>query len=464
MVTLFQLKIDLKGTTPPIWRRVLVSSEMSLLELHDVIQSVFGWEDVHLFIFEIGPFKFVNYPDWENDAYQFQSAEDAVLGDLIPKYVPQGGKFVYRYDMGDGWEHEIVVEEIQLESELEKLSPICVSGKRACPPEDVGGIGGYSNFLKVLKDPSHKEHESYLDWIGGSFDPEEFDLGDVNSRLKSYLRERRLARISHWREEARYFYPVSFSSPWAENLDRSGRKIAESLALRRDMVTLLEYLDQNRVKGTASRGNFPLKHIRAMTAQFVNPPELDHVYGERTFKLRTEDEVPDLMFLHILANAAGLIYGGESMPWEVTALGHEFLQRDSIAQTWYLTAYWLTRMNWYYLYPYVEDDFIDLEEFIPLAYKIVLNLPISEKIPVESLVDAFNEEDPHWVTLRDGKDDYYRKLHFLRHVLITPFDRLGIIRLVRDEDRDRVGILENQFIFLEYGQKLIHYINSKQYS
>ncbi|HCU58322.1 MAG TPA: LexA family transcriptional regulator, partial [Anaerolineaceae bacterium] len=99
MAHLLQLKISLKGSRPPIWRRVLVSSEMSLLDLHDVIQFVFGWQDYHLFIFELGSFEFVNYPDWEEDAYQFQSAEDAILGDLIPTYLPQGGKFVYRYDM-----------------------------------------------------------------------------------------------------------------------------------------------------------------------------------------------------------------------------------------------------------------------------------------------------------------------------------------------------------------------------
>jgi len=463
MAHLLQLKISLKGSRPPIWRRVLVSSEMSLLDLHDVIQFVFGWQDYHLFIFELGSFEFVNYPDWEEDAYQFQSAEDAILGDLIPTYLPQGGKFVYRYDMGDGWEHEIIVEESQLESELEKLSPICISGKRACPPEDVGGIGGYAHFLEVLNDPSHEEYEAYLTWIGGSFDPEEFDLGYVNSQLKTYLKERGLARKSHWREEDRYSYPVSFSSPWTENIDHSGHEVAESLALRRDMVTLLEYLKDNRVKGTAAKGNFPLKHIRAMTGQFVNPPELDQKIGERIYKLRTEDEVPYLMFLHVLANAAGFIYGGEGLPWEVTALGNEFLQRDPLAQTWYLTAYWLTRMNWYCLYPYVEDGFIGFEEFIPLAYEIVLNLPVSEKVPIESLVNMFDEKDPDWVTRRDGKDDYYRKLYFLWHVLLTPFDHLGILRLVEDEDKDRRFAVETQFIFPEYGQTLIRYFNAKEY-
>ncbi|HCU57619.1 MAG TPA: hypothetical protein DF984_05250, partial [Anaerolineaceae bacterium] len=367
------------------------------------------------------------------------------------------------YDMGDGWEHEIIVEESQSESELEKLSPICISGKRACPPEDVGGIGGYAHFLEVLNDPSHEEYEAYLTWIGGSFDPEEFDLGYVNSQLKTYLKERGLARKSHWREEDRYSYPVSFSSPWTENIDHSGHEVAESLALRRDMVTLLEYLKDNRVKGTAAKGNFPLKHIRAMTGQFVNPPELDQKIGERIYKLRTEDEVPYLMFLHVLANAAGFIYGGEGLPWEVTALGNEFLQRDPLAQTWYLTAYWLTRMNWYCLYPYVEDGFIGFEEFIPLAYEIVLNLPVSEKVPIESLVNMFDEKDPDWVTRRDGKDDYYRKLYFLWHVLLTPFDHLGILRLVEDEDKDRRFAVETQFIFPEYGQTLIRYFNAKEY-
>ena len=92
-------------------------------------------------------------------------------------------KFIYRYDFGDGWEHEIVVERI-LPIRRGDQHPICLAGKRACPPEDCGGIAGYADFLAAIRTPRHPEHESMLDWIGGEFDPEAFDLGEINAVLR----------------------------------------------------------------------------------------------------------------------------------------------------------------------------------------------------------------------------------------------------------------------------------------
>lgn len=92
-------------------------------------------------------------------------------------------KFVYEYDFGDSWEHEIVVEKI-LRPETGLKYPNCITGKRACPPEDVGGTWGYVTFLEAMSDPTHEEHDSYLEWIGGEFDPEEFNLGEINRVLQ----------------------------------------------------------------------------------------------------------------------------------------------------------------------------------------------------------------------------------------------------------------------------------------
>lgn len=93
-------------------------------------------------------------------------------------------KFVYEYDFGDSWRHEIVVEKIMLPISGEKY-PQCIKGKQACPPEDVGGIGGYARFLEALQDVEHKEHDSYLAWVGGEFDPELCDLATINKDLCS---------------------------------------------------------------------------------------------------------------------------------------------------------------------------------------------------------------------------------------------------------------------------------------
>jgi hypothetical protein len=92
-------------------------------------------------------------------------------------------KFVYEYDFGDSWEHAIVVEKI-VPPEAGVKYPRCLKGKRACPPEDVGGIWGYANFLEAIHDPNHEEHDSYLAWISGAFDPEALDLDEINQALR----------------------------------------------------------------------------------------------------------------------------------------------------------------------------------------------------------------------------------------------------------------------------------------
>ena len=90
----------------------------------------------------------------------------------------------------DGWEHDLLVEKV-LEPEPSATYPVCLKGRRACPPEDVGGIWGYAEFLQILTDPDHPEYEERLEWIGGEFDPEEFDVEDVNAALASSPYEHR---------------------------------------------------------------------------------------------------------------------------------------------------------------------------------------------------------------------------------------------------------------------------------
>jgi hypothetical protein len=93
-------------------------------------------------------------------------------------------KVTYEYDFGDSWEHEVGLEKI-MESESGVHYPRCVAGENACPPEDVGGVWGYTDFLQAINNPEHKEHKSFLEWVGGEFDPEEFDLDAVNELLKN---------------------------------------------------------------------------------------------------------------------------------------------------------------------------------------------------------------------------------------------------------------------------------------
>jgi hypothetical protein len=175
---IYQLKITLRDSRPPIWRRVLVPGDFTLFKLHYVIQAAFGWLDYHLhqFIIDGSYYSIPSPEDWEPiiDERRF------TLQTIAPT---PGKKFTYEYDFGDSWEHNILVEKI-IPAEPSTTYPVCVKGKRACPPEDVGGIWGYANFLEAIADPAHEEHDSYLEWVGGEFDPEEFDLEQINKLLK----------------------------------------------------------------------------------------------------------------------------------------------------------------------------------------------------------------------------------------------------------------------------------------
>ncbi|OGQ71207.1 MAG: hypothetical protein A2W73_08795 [Deltaproteobacteria bacterium RIFCSPLOWO2_12_55_13] len=178
-VQIYQLKITLKESRPPIWRRFQVRSDVTLAKLHRIIQEVMGWFDGHLHQFIVGRI-YYGVPD-PDDLSETRDERKVRLDQILS--VP-GRKIVYEYDFGDGWEHEIVLEKI-LSPDPKTRYPRCLDGARACPPEDCGGIYGYADFLEAIRNPEHEEHEEMLEWIGGEFDPEEFDLEAVNQSLKS---------------------------------------------------------------------------------------------------------------------------------------------------------------------------------------------------------------------------------------------------------------------------------------
>jgi len=177
----YQIKITLKGIRPPIWRRVEVVSDTTLKELHEIIQIVMGWSNYHLHQFIIGR-RYYGQPD-PDYGVEIEDENDVKLFQVTQK---EKSIFIYEYDFGDCWEHDILIEKI-LPLKEGKLYPICIKGKRACPPEDIGGVWGYAEFLEAIKDPGHSEHEDLLEWIGGKFNPEEFDLGNINNAIESLM-------------------------------------------------------------------------------------------------------------------------------------------------------------------------------------------------------------------------------------------------------------------------------------
>jgi hypothetical protein len=175
----YQLKVTLKGTKPPIWRRIQVTGDTSLLKLHQILQIVMGWYDSHLHQFIVGG-TYYGIPD-PDFPYDIKSEKRATLSHVVSQ---EKAKFIYEYDFGDSWEHEIVVEKI-LQPEAGTHYPVCLAGKRAGPPEDCGGVWGYYEFLEALHNSKHPEHEEMREWIGGEFDPDAFEVDEINRALKS---------------------------------------------------------------------------------------------------------------------------------------------------------------------------------------------------------------------------------------------------------------------------------------
>lgn len=177
---LLQFKVTLLGMRPPVWRRIVVPADYHLGHLHQIVQLAMGWNDSHLHQFRIGP------DTLSQPAFELKGAKNenrVTLAELFPTLV---GKIGYEYDFGDGWEHEVLCE--GLPKSPPSQIPICLSGRRSCPPDDVGGIFGYLEFLDAICDPEHEEHEERLDWYGGEFDPESFDRERINDLLAAWLK------------------------------------------------------------------------------------------------------------------------------------------------------------------------------------------------------------------------------------------------------------------------------------
>lgn len=176
--TVYQLKITLKNIRPPIWRRIQVLSSTTLEQLHLIVQEVMGWDNYHMHQFSIAG---IDYGQPQPE-FNVRSEKTVKLSQVVKG---EKSKFFYTYDFGDSWEHEILVEK-ELPSTPDTNYPICITGKRACPPEDCGGSWGYAELLEIISDPSHPEYEERIEWVGESFNPDIFDLNEVNQRLREF--------------------------------------------------------------------------------------------------------------------------------------------------------------------------------------------------------------------------------------------------------------------------------------
>jgi hypothetical protein len=177
-----QFLVVLLGVDPLVWRRIRVPGKYSFWDLHVAIQDALGWQGYHLHEFRLsdpasGERVMIGIP-FDDGLYGEETLPD-YLTPISEYFVHDNEIALYTYDFGDGWRHIVAFEgRVQVEKRLQY--PLYLSGDRKCPPEDCGGTGGYAHFLEAIQNPDHEEHEEYLTWIGGAFDPEEFDPAQVN--------------------------------------------------------------------------------------------------------------------------------------------------------------------------------------------------------------------------------------------------------------------------------------------
>jgi hypothetical protein len=188
-----RVRISLKDIEPEIWRLVEVPLGLNLKGLHDVIQAVFGWQDYHLFEFRIGE-KLYGLPEPEDDyGRKVMHAKLAKLEAIVAKGI---GRFDYVYDFGDDWEHRVEIEGIEPADPTLKY-PRFISGARRGPPEDVGSVPGYYDFLEAVSNPRHREHRRLVEWYGGPYDPDDINLTELRFRLAQIAKRRHAGKAAY---------------------------------------------------------------------------------------------------------------------------------------------------------------------------------------------------------------------------------------------------------------------------
>ena len=192
----YQFLIVLTGTDPLVWRRIQAPERYTFWDLHVAIQDAMGWLDSHLHQFTLvdpktGQLEYIGIPDEDGFSEHPCRASWKVK---ISKYFGYVSLPVrYLYDFGDHWEHVLVYEGTWPAEQSVKY-PRCVSGARACPPEDCGGTTGYENFLQAIQDARHPDHKEMLEWVGGHYDPDGFhpervSFDDPRKRWKEAFQE-----------------------------------------------------------------------------------------------------------------------------------------------------------------------------------------------------------------------------------------------------------------------------------
>lgn len=446
---LYQLRIELEGTSPNIWRRLLVPCHLTLDQLHHVIQLVMGWQNAHLHVFKsIDACCFTEPAALQEGFENWFDETDVVLSDLLHS---KAKTLTYEYDFGDTWIHRITLEKVLPLIGADDTDAMCLAGENACPPEDCGGIPGYHQLLETLKNPYSPEYEETLNWLGiDAFNPSAFDSEACNTRLQ--MMQRYSPLLIH--DEIYYHFidvqdeldqlltSVSKHDPWQiqaiidqflidsleQEMASTGELPMSPEQLHQLLYTPFEANDvlqfnpqaasfdnapilaifkvlaeaaQHKGVKLTQRGNLPLKVTRQM--MHAIPPELS--YGQFVWErsIRSEEDVYPVHFTRILATLAGLcrIQKGTLL---LTAKGRKVLEKNQ----WDLCFHDLIKatfmqFNWAYIDHYPELQMIRSVTWMMLFMLGKDNLEIPSSVSAEAIVALFpmlvHEVPPQEITL-----------------------------------------------------------------
>lgn len=432
---LYQLHIELEGSSPAIWRRLMVPSNITLDRLHQVIQVVMGWQNAHLHVFQTKDKCSFTDPEALEQGFDNWFDETGVLlSDVLHSRIKT---LAYEYDFGDSWDHLITLEKTLPLIGNHEADVLCLAGDRACPPEDCGGIPGYEDLLDTLENPADPGYSETLNWLGvESFDPAIFDTESCNTRLQMLLQYSPLLihdeiyenfievkaeldqllsslhRQDQWQVQAiiDQFLMDSLEQEMASSgeLPMSPDQLhqllyspfnAESViefhpdAARLDNAPILaifkvlaEAAQHKGIKLTP-RGNLPLKVTRLM----VNAIPADLTYGKFVWdhNIRTEEDVYPVHFTRILATLAGFcrIQKGTLL---LTAKGRKTLEKAQWGQCFHeLMQTVFTRFNWAYIDHYPELQMIRSVSWMMLYLLEKDGLEIPSEVAADAVLTIF---------------------------------------------------------------------------
>jgi len=321
----FVVRVDLDGAKPPIWRRLRLASDLTLAQLHDILQVAVGWADSHLHQLGMGPRARDPLLEPFLTPYDLSEGEQGIpeAGVHLDQVLGAAGdRLYYDYDFGDDWKHTIKLEKVEPWADGDPVAA-CLDGRRACPPEDVGGLWGYQEMLEALAgpvDPDDEEVAERLAWLPPGFDPEKFSVAETDLLLADAA----LPTLEEW-------HPAV-----GDLLARvGGSALSPAGALVKQAVGPWE-LDDDRAAAATHRYRHLLatvgEGLKLTAAGYLPPRVVETLYRELDMddgwwgKGNREDQTFPVLWLRESATALGLVrkYRGQLVP---TKLGRQ-LARD----------------------------------------------------------------------------------------------------------------------------------------